>query len=58
MVTDTAPFRDPSYHLRSDTPERLDYPRLARVVRALTPVVLELASAAPAPGAADRRRPR
>jgi acetylornithine deacetylase/succinyl-diaminopimelate desuccinylase-like protein len=43
MVTDTAPFRDPSYHLPSDTPERLDYTRLARVVEGLTHVVLELA---------------
>lgn len=29
MVTDTAVYRDPSYHTRSDTPERLDYERLA-----------------------------
>lgn len=39
MVTDTALFRDPNYHLSSDTPEKLDYERLARVVEGLTRVV-------------------
>ncbi len=32
MVTDTAPFRYPQYHEAEDTPERLDYDRMARVV--------------------------
>jgi Zn-dependent M28 family amino/carboxypeptidase len=36
MVTDTALFRDPEYHLETDTPERLDYDRMARVVSGLT----------------------
>ncbi len=59
MVTDTAPFRDPSYHRSTDTPERLDYGRLARVVHALTPVVLELAGGAPSfRGSARPRRSR
>ncbi len=45
MVTDTAPFRNPHYHKRSDTPETLDYTRLARVVRGLDAVVASLARA-------------
>jgi hypothetical protein len=32
MVTDTAFFRNPNYHLPSDTPDTLDYERLAQVV--------------------------
>lgn len=32
MVTDTAYIRNPNYHTRFDTPETLDYVRLARVV--------------------------
>lgn len=47
MLTDTAPFRDPAYHLAGDTPERLDYPRLARVVRGVSAVILELCGAQP-----------
>jgi hypothetical protein len=43
MVTDTAPFRDPHYHLASDTPERLDYGRMARLVTGLAAVVTSLA---------------
>lgn len=35
MITDTAPFRYPHYHTRHDTPEKVDYERLARVVRGL-----------------------
>lgn len=31
-VTDTARFRCAHHHLPSDTPERLDYDRMARVV--------------------------
>ncbi|HQY62574.1 MAG TPA: M20/M25/M40 family metallo-hydrolase [Polyangiaceae bacterium] len=49
MVTDTAPFRNPNYHKRSDTPDTLDYPRLARVVRGLAAVVGRLAGEAAAP---------
>jgi hypothetical protein len=41
MVTDTAPFRYPHYHRPSDTPDRLDYERLARVVAGLEKVVAE-----------------
>jgi Zn-dependent M28 family amino/carboxypeptidase len=35
MITDTAPFRYPHYHTPHDTPEKVDYERLARVVRGL-----------------------
>lgn len=42
MVTDTAPFRNPNYHLPSDKPETLDYERMARVVRGLERVVVKL----------------
>jgi hypothetical protein len=43
MVTDTALFRNPNYHRSSDTPETLDYGRMARVVEELQPVIEELA---------------
>lgn len=45
MVTDTALFRYPHYHAASDLPDRLDYPRLARVVMGLAEVVRDLAQA-------------
>lgn len=32
MLTDTSFLRNPHYHLESDTPEKLDYQRMARVV--------------------------
>lgn len=35
MITDTAPFRYPHYHTLKDTPDKLDYDRLARVTAAL-----------------------
>jgi hypothetical protein len=43
MVTDTALFRYDHYHGPSDTPGRLDYDRMARVVAGLARVVAELA---------------
>jgi hypothetical protein len=42
MVTDTAPFRYPHYHQRTDTPDKVDYDSLARVVDGLEGVVEEL----------------
>jgi Zn-dependent M28 family amino/carboxypeptidase len=48
MVTDTAPFRYPHYHTLRDTPDKLDYDRLARVVKGLEGVARDLATAAPA----------
>jgi hypothetical protein len=46
MVTDTAPFRYAHYHSPSDTPDRIDYARLARVTDGLTYVISSLLSAA------------
>jgi hypothetical protein len=43
MLTDTALFRDPNYHRPSDTPDQLDYLRLARVTRGIEAVVRHLA---------------
>ncbi len=43
MITDTAPFRYPHYHTRQDTPDKLDYDRLARVVSGLALMVQDLA---------------
>jgi len=40
MVTDTAPFRYSHYHTAQDTPEKLDYDRMARVVSGLLHVIL------------------
>ena len=44
MITDTAPYRNPFYHTPQDTPDRLDYDRMARVVHGLTHVVRALAN--------------
>lgn len=44
MVTDTAMFRYPYYHRPEDTAEKIDYDRLARVVRGLQHVVEALAT--------------
>ena len=45
MVTDTAPFRYPAYHLHSDRPELVQYERMARVVSGLQAVIAEMADA-------------
>jgi hypothetical protein len=42
MITDTANFRYPHYHQPSDTPDQVNYDRLARVVTGLRDVVLEI----------------
>jgi len=42
MVTDTAPFRYRHYHTDQDTPDKLDYDRMARVVTGLEAVIAEL----------------
>jgi hypothetical protein len=47
MVTDTAPFRYPHYHTLRDTPDEVDYERLARVVQGLEGVLRDLASGPP-----------
>ena len=45
MVTDTAPFRNPEYHDVFDTPEKLDYTRMALVIEGMRHVVNDLADA-------------
>ena len=42
MVTDTAFNRYPHYHLPTDTPEKLDYQRMAKVTMGLAAVIWEL----------------
>ncbi len=42
MVTDTAPYRYPHYHLPDDRPAHLDYETLAEVVAGIGAVVAEL----------------
>ena len=44
MITDTALFRYPSYHLPSDTPEQVRYDHMARVVSGVEQVVRDLAN--------------
>jgi hypothetical protein len=43
MITDTAVFRYPHYHQPTDTPDKLDYERLARVTRGFERMIRELA---------------
>jgi peptidase M28-like protein len=47
MITDTAPYRYPYYHSELDTPDKLDYARLARVVAGMARVVREVAARGP-----------
>jgi hypothetical protein len=44
MVTDTAFYRNERYHTKEDTPETLDYVRMAEVVRGVFAAVQSLAS--------------
>jgi Zn-dependent M28 family amino/carboxypeptidase len=44
MVTDTAPFRYPQYHTLADTPDKIDYERMARVVLGVEAVIRDLAA--------------
>jgi Zn-dependent M28 family amino/carboxypeptidase len=41
MVTDTAFYRNPHYHLGTDTPETLDYKRMTQVVDGLAAAIRE-----------------
>jgi Zn-dependent M28 family amino/carboxypeptidase len=43
MITDTAFYRNPRYHTERDTPETLDYRRMAKVVAGVRQAVLDLA---------------
>ncbi len=42
MITDTAFYRNPHYHTSADTPDTLDYERMASVVRGVYAAVLSL----------------
>ena len=44
MLTDTAPYRYPYYHTAEDTPEKLDYDRLARAASGIAAIVADLGS--------------
>jgi hypothetical protein len=44
MITDTAFYRYPHYHLPNDTPDKLDYERMARVTLGLAAMLNELAN--------------
>ncbi len=46
MVSDTAAFRNPRYRKPEDTPDKLDYARMARVVAGLEDVVDDLGGSA------------
>ena len=43
MITDTAPYRYRHYHLPSDTPDKADYGKLARITKGLERVVRDIA---------------
>ncbi len=43
MITDTAPYRYPHYHKNSDTADKIDYERMARVVDGMQHVIVDLA---------------
>jgi hypothetical protein len=42
MVTDTAPYRYPYYHTPEDTPEKVDYDKLARITIGLGQTIRDL----------------
>jgi Zn-dependent M28 family amino/carboxypeptidase len=44
MITDTAPYRYPHYHTSDDTPDKVDFDRLARVVEGIRRVIEDLAA--------------
>jgi hypothetical protein len=43
MITDTAPYRYRHYHLLSDTPDKVDYEKLARITKGLERAVRDIA---------------
>ncbi len=43
LLTDTAPFRDPTYHRPDDTPEHLDFKRLSLVLDGVENIARDLA---------------
>jgi hypothetical protein len=44
VLTDTAPFRYAHYHATTDTPDKVDYDRLARLTKGVERVIREIAS--------------
>jgi Peptidase family M28 len=44
MITDTALYRYPYYHTADDSPDKIDYDRLARIVKGVESVIRELAT--------------
>lgn len=42
MITDTALFRNPDYHMPGDTADRLDYESMARVVKGIENIIYSL----------------
>jgi hypothetical protein len=48
MITDTAPFRFDGYHTIGDTPDKLDYIRMGRVVQGIAAVIRAQAMSAAA----------
>jgi hypothetical protein len=50
MITDTATFRNPHYHQKTDLPDTLDYERMAALVEALAATLRELARSRDTPG--------
>lgn len=47
MITDTALYRYPHYHADTDTPDKLDYDSMTRVVEGMEKVIEHLAGARP-----------
>ena len=50
MITDTAPFRYPHYHRKTDTADQLDYQRLGRAAGGLETMIKFLGRAKDLPG--------
>jgi hypothetical protein len=44
MVTDTAPFRYPYYHSAQDTPDKINYESMTRLVAGIAKVIYRLAN--------------
>jgi Zn-dependent M28 family amino/carboxypeptidase len=46
MITDTAPNRYPYYHTKADTPDKVDFSRMSRVVSGLERVIADVGNSA------------
>jgi len=44
MITDTAFYRNPNYHSRSDTIDTLDFDRMAELLTGIKQVVVDMTS--------------